>query len=112
MWLIIYAGVKIPDYSYICQSESSPSNLLGNLLKKNYVYLLTIRHKSNMVININVKHVHVLVTFWPNSTNKSIESTADSKCQALRNGTLQWNLSVTTTSKIKCITFDLFSNVF
>ena len=25
---------------------------------------------------------------------------------------LQWNLSVTTTSKIKCITFDLLSNVF
>ena len=25
---------------------------------------------------------------------------------------VQWNLSVTTTSKIKCITFDLFSNVF
>ena len=25
---------------------------------------------------------------------------------------LQWNLSVATTSKIKCITYDLFSNVF
>ena len=25
---------------------------------------------------------------------------------------LQWNLSVTTTSKIKCITCDLFSDVF
>ena len=25
---------------------------------------------------------------------------------------IQWNLSVTTISKIKCITFDLFSNVF
>ena len=25
---------------------------------------------------------------------------------------VQWNLFVTTTSKIKCITFDLFSNVF
>ena len=25
---------------------------------------------------------------------------------------VQWNLSITTTSKIKCITFDLFSNMF
>ena len=25
---------------------------------------------------------------------------------------IQWNLCITTTSKIKCITFDLFSNVF
>ena len=25
---------------------------------------------------------------------------------------IQWNLSITTTSKIKFITFDLFSNVF
>ena len=25
---------------------------------------------------------------------------------------VQWNLSITTTSKMKCITFDLFSNVF
>ena len=33
--------------------------------------------------------------------------------QALASNTkLQWNLSVTTTSKIKCITCDLFSNVF
>ena len=42
---------------------------------------------------------------------ESVKATSMWKYDA-ENKALQWNLFITTTSKIKCITFDLFSDVF
>ena len=44
--------------------------------------------------------------------NKGLEDRPDMLQPAGETLLLQWNLSVTTTSKIKCFTLDLFSNEF
>ena len=78
------------------------------LIVKGIIYNLVVSSvTSDDITQLGASYLQI----YPYMTNLNILC-LNTYSYGWKQGLLQWNLSVTTTSKIKCITCDSFSNVF
>ena len=100
-------NLSYPQISDISRTKSH--NFSRLFLQLSLCSLLKPGGKSSMKIKLEQRWQAVV---QPNMSDQQCNCLQRCALYYMFDSMLQWNLSVATTSKIKCITFDLFSNVF